>query len=455
MTIAGENTVKIGNILVGEVWIASGQSNMQWSVNQSDNPQQTVKDSANPNIRLITIKRQATPEPQTDIDARWTECGPQTVGDFSAVAYFFGRDLQQKLQVPVGLVSTNYGGTPAEAWTSHGALEAEPALKTIAANPATTSPGSPSGLYNAMIHPLLPFAIRGAIWYQGESNAGKAFEYRTLFPTMIKDWRARWGQGDFPFLLVQLAPYLKIDFQPQESAWAELRDAQLLATQTLPSVGMAVTTDFGDEADIHPKWKAPVGAADAGGPGTGVRGKNRVLRSRVLPAAERRRPHHSQLQAHRRRPRRQGRRSALRVHDRRAGPKVRQRPGRGAGRQSRGEQPGSQDAGRGAPWLVELPACEPVQRRGPAGLAVPHRRFPAVDEAAIAFGCVLTTGLCSARGGDDLRPWRAYLSPHEHWRPPGVDPPGTRMLVGRTRKWRDMRAFGCWSFDSRLGGSRA
>ena len=260
MTISGENSVKLGNILVGEVWIASGQSNMQWSVKQSDNPEQNIKESANPQIRLITIPRRATPEPQADVDAKWQECGPESVPDFSAVAYFFGRDLQKQLKVPVGLISTNYGGTPAEAWTSHGALAAEPSLKSWADMPATDKPNSPAGLYNAMIHPLIPYAMRGAIWYQGESNAGRAYEYRTLFPTMIKDWRAQWGEGDFPFLLVQLAPFMKIDFEPKDCAWAELRDAQLFATQSLPSVGMAVITDVGQDIDIHPKWKAPVGA---------------------------------------------------------------------------------------------------------------------------------------------------------------------------------------------------
>ncbi len=259
MTIAGDNTIKLSDILVGEVWIASGQSNMQWSVKQSDDPQNTVNNSANPQIHLITVPRRATPEPQADIDAKWEKCGPETIGEFSAVAYFFGRDLEKQLKVPVGLISTNYGGTPAEAWTSHAGLEADSSLKTLAASPATTGPNSPGGLYNAMIHPLIPYAIRGAIWYQGESNAGRAYEYRTLFPTMIKDWRAKWGEGDFPFLLVQLAPFLKIDFEPQDSAWAELRDAQLMSTQTLPGVGMAVITDVGDESDIHPRWKAPVG----------------------------------------------------------------------------------------------------------------------------------------------------------------------------------------------------
>lgn len=258
LTISGDNTIKIPGVLVGEVWIASGQSNMQWSVNQSDNPKQTVAESANPKIRLITIPRRATPEPQNDVDAKWVACGPETVGDFSAVAYFFGRDLQKQLNVPVGLISTNYGGTPAEAWTSKESLAAEKSLTRYHGS-ATDKPNSPSGLYNAMIYPLVPYAIRGAIWYQGESNAGQAYEYRTLFPTMIKDWRAQWKQGDFPFLLVQLAPFMKIDYEPKDFAWAELRDAQLYATQSLPSVGMAVITDVGDALDIHPKWKAPVG----------------------------------------------------------------------------------------------------------------------------------------------------------------------------------------------------
>ena len=135
-----------------------------------------------------------------------------------------------------------------------------PRSRSLAEMPATDKPNSPAGLYNAMIHPLVPYAIRGAIWYQGESNAGRAYEYRTLFPTMIKDWRAQWGEGDFPFLLVQLAPFMKIDYEPKDCAWAELRDAQLFATHSLPAVGMAVITDVGQDIDIHPKWKAPVGA---------------------------------------------------------------------------------------------------------------------------------------------------------------------------------------------------
>jgi sialate O-acetylesterase len=252
--------VTVDNVLVGEVWIASGQSNMQWNVLQSSDPEETVSNSYNPQIRLFTVPRRPTVEPQTEVDAAWVECGPKTVGEFSAVAYAFGRDLQEKLKVPVGIISTNYGGTPAEAWTSQGTLKSEPKLAGLLQKPTSDKdPHSPSGLFNAMIHPLLPYAIGGAIWYQGESNAGRAWEYRTLFPAMITDWRKAWGQGDFPFLLVQLAPFQDIVSEPGESNWAELREAQLLSTQVLPKVAMAVITDLGDEKDIHPKQKKPVG----------------------------------------------------------------------------------------------------------------------------------------------------------------------------------------------------
>ena len=284
LTIAGENTITLKNVLVGEVWIASGQSNMVWSVKECGDAERTIAGSANPQIRLFTVPRQGKPQPQSDVTGAWSECGPTTVTGFSAVAYCFGRDLQQQLKVPVGLISTNVSGTPAESWTSRKALEANPALKSLVVDPASNKPKDTSGLYNAMIHPLIPYAIRGAIWYQGESNAGRAYEYRTLFPAMISDWRAAWGQGDFTFLLVQLAPFMPVGreqsgmrvehrdgkiqlvpfkqtvLEPSESDWAELREAQLLATQVLPNVAMAVITDVGDERNIHPPRKAPVGA---------------------------------------------------------------------------------------------------------------------------------------------------------------------------------------------------
>jgi sialate O-acetylesterase len=260
LTIRGKNTITLKDVLVGDVWIASGQSNMQWSVNASENPKEVAAASKNEQLRLFTVPRNAADEPQDHVQGQWAVCGPDTVGNFSAVAYHFGRYLQRKKGVPVGLISSNFGGTPAEAWTSKEALAASETLKHYLGAPRNPNNKSrPYGLYNAMIHPLLPFGIRGAIWYQGESNAGKAFEYRELFPTMIADWRHRFGQGDFPFLFVQLAPFMKIVDQPAESQWAELRDAQLQTALNVKNTAMVVITDLGDEKDIHPKPKGPVG----------------------------------------------------------------------------------------------------------------------------------------------------------------------------------------------------
>ncbi len=303
LTIAGANTITLKDVLVGEVWVCSGQSNMQWNVGSSHDAENAIAQSADAQLRLITIPRRAEIEPQRNVTAAWSECGPTTVKDFSAVGYFFGRKLRRDLNVPIGLISTNYGGTPAEAWTEYGTLFMDPALRPLTANfekalaawpqnwktfnevtipawekqaaeakannqPIPRRPGPPmnprhqsrpAGLYNAMIAPLVPYGIAGAIWYQGESNAGRPKEYQTLFPTMIRNWRKVWGQGDFPFLFVQLAPFMKIKAEPAESGWAELREAQLMTLQTVPNTHMAVITDVGEENDIHPKKKVPVG----------------------------------------------------------------------------------------------------------------------------------------------------------------------------------------------------
>jgi len=270
LTIKGNNTVELKNIAVGEVWICSGQSNMEMAVNSCYDADKARAASANPRVRLFTVIKRTATEPiadQNDLKhfTKWTVAGPDTIGGFSAVAYFFGANLQKNLpgNVPIGLIHTSWGGTPAEAWTSNEALVATPSLSYYAENAKKAAggklpvgPNVPSSLYNAMIHPLLPFAIKGAIWYQGESNAGKAFEYRTLFTTMIEDWRKKWA-SDFPFLLVQLAPWHAGD--ADGVSWAELREAQLLSTTKLKNVGMAVTTDVGDLYDIHPRDKATVG----------------------------------------------------------------------------------------------------------------------------------------------------------------------------------------------------
>ena len=195
MTVEGSsgNKITLKNILVGEVWVCSGQSNMEMGVGGCNNAAKEIAAAKYPQIRLFTVEKAKAAQPAADVKGNWTPCSPQNVGErgFSAAAYFFGRQLHKELKVPIGLIHTSWGGTPAEFWTSRKALEANPALKPLAQ-------GESSCLYNAMIAPLIPYAIRGAIWYQGEANVGAAYRYRTLFPAMIANWRADWGAGRFP-----------------------------------------------------------------------------------------------------------------------------------------------------------------------------------------------------------------------------------------------------------------
>jgi sialate O-acetylesterase len=265
-------TITLKEVYVGEVWIASGQSNMEWPVNAGETHKEIKANSKNPNIRLFTVRKTIADKPQTTIPVgdtygKWLECGPDTVGSFSAVAYHFAKDLQKALNVPIGVIHTSWGGTRAEAWTSRAVLEANQIYKGEYANfdkarekGPSKNANDPSVLYNAMIAPLIPYAIKGAIWYQGESNAGKHKLYRELMTTMIKNWRDDWKCGEFSFLIVQLAPWLKIEAEPKDTDWARLREAQLQTSSTVPKVGLAVITDVGDEKDIHPKPKEPVGA---------------------------------------------------------------------------------------------------------------------------------------------------------------------------------------------------
>ncbi len=439
--VSGADQAVVADLLVGEVWVCSGQSNMEWGVWGALNHEQEIAAGDHPRIRLLTVAKASVGEAASDVAGSWAVCTPQTVGGFSAVGYFFGRELTRVLDVPVGLINTSWGGTPAESWASRDALAADaenahfakriddtmanlPALQakhqadlaewerkqaeatapvsdagweaatldesaweaqdlpghweqsglnidgvvwyrrtvtvpaagagkdlalslgtiddadvtwwdgvkvgetqawnlarayTVPAAQATagdhviairvTDTGGPGGVYgkaetmslsaagspaiplagswkrrvgaatiakpgapdgpgnpwfpsslrNGMITPLVPYAIRGAIWYQGESNAGRAWQYRTLFPTMISDWRAAWGQGDFPFLFVQLANFMQPPAQPGDSAWAELRDAQTHTLTALPETGMAVAIDIGQADDIHPRNKQDVG----------------------------------------------------------------------------------------------------------------------------------------------------------------------------------------------------
>ncbi len=431
LTIKGDNEVKFSDIMFGDVWVASGQSNMEWRLENSNNAEEELKGANLPDIRLFYVPKRVGKTPKDDLEGgQWDKCTPELAKGFSAVAYFFGKELNKDINVPIGLINCNWGGTPAEAWASAEMLKTLPEYKDrvidlengpnweddIAANnersiekneliktslkglelgvhkvnynsndwPAVIAPNwekeldgivwmrkiievpkefkgkelrfdlgridnlatvyfnevelgttsspyftsytvpaklakagknviavrllhrwatpnflgpeermklyAPSGavledlsgpwkyktglepafpeikgyshypasLYNGMLHAIVPFGIKGVIWYQGESNAGRAYEYRSLFQSMIEDWRVRWGMEYFPFLFVQLANFMDIPEQPQEDAWAELREAQFMALR-LPKTGMAVTIDIGEMFDIHPRNKQDVG----------------------------------------------------------------------------------------------------------------------------------------------------------------------------------------------------
>ena len=264
MTISGENTVKVENLLVGEVWVCSGQSNMQFSFGGAASANEERPKAKYPNIRMFTVKQVTSPTPLADVTGSWVECSPETVNGFSAVGYFFAKDLYEKLGVPVGMIHTSWGGTPAQAWTSLEGFGENTELKDYAAQSKGNAerfakappenafgPNVPSSLYNGMLAPVIPYGIKGAIWYQGESNAGNSKQYRTLFPAMIADWRTKWKQGPFPFFFVQIAPF---NGQPPE-----IREAQFLTLSKSENTAMAVTTDVGNAVDIHPKQKQPVG----------------------------------------------------------------------------------------------------------------------------------------------------------------------------------------------------
>jgi sialate O-acetylesterase len=281
MTIVGPDNSEahFRNILIGDVWLCSGQSNMQFGVENLLNPDEVISKANYPNIRLFFVPYHLTLTPSHICGGTWEICTPDNLrkdgnwGGFSAVAYFFGRDLYRNLHVPIGLIHSSVGGTPAESWTSEQQLKTqmtdfdsqlarldvamklhdEPILQSIERNS-----NYPTVLYNGMINPLIPFEIKGVIWYQGENNAGKAYQYRTLLPAMISDWRDRWGY-DFPFLIVQLAGFIGPPKKPGDDAWAELREAQWLTTQDLPDTWIATAFDIGNPTDIHPKDKQDVG----------------------------------------------------------------------------------------------------------------------------------------------------------------------------------------------------
>ena len=324
MTIAGENTITLNNVLVGEVWVCSGQSNMAFQFPIAENAGTEAPTANYPTYRMFIVGHHSTFTPQAQVTGSWIVCSPTTVQQFSAVGYFFGRDILKATNNPVGIIDSAAPGTGAELWTSSSGLQKESSLhgyldqftraqakynpaaeaqypqemadyqaklkawndttlKTYAetmkawntANAQAKASGQPSpprpqpdvpkpkppaepvgkipsGLFNGMIAPLMPYAIKGVAWYQGESNNMKPFEYRTLFPLLIADWREKWGEGDFPFLFVQIAPY--------KDDGPDLREAQFLTWKKTANTAMAVTLDVGDANKIHPRQKEPVGA---------------------------------------------------------------------------------------------------------------------------------------------------------------------------------------------------
>lgn len=295
MVIEADETKTFNDVLVGEVWLCSGQSNMAWPVASANDPDLESLTANYPNLRLISVPQVGSQEPLNDFEGQWEACTPETVKQFSAVGYFFGRQLHQTLDVPVGLIDNAWGGSAAEAWVQRDVLENngnfdelldkwdtlaetydhesqlasyEKRLaewrKTKKGNaprrPRNQLTGNhrPANLYNGVLHPVLGYTIRGAIWYQGESNASRAYQYRELFPLMIQNWRDDWKQGDFSFYWVQLADFKDEVDEPGESDWAELREAQTMTMAKLPNTGEAVITDLGEAADIHPRNKQDV-----------------------------------------------------------------------------------------------------------------------------------------------------------------------------------------------------
>ncbi len=300
LVIQGTSTRKIQDVLIGEVWLCSGQSNMGFKLNQSYDGDLEAAAADLPEIRLLNMPLLGTQEIQDDFKCWWQASTPETARNFSAVGFLFGRRLHEVLHVSVGLINNAWGGSAAEAWVRRSALENDPRFKQLIEDAAkreaellpdqgkaelerllvqwrsdclkagTTNPPwqpqnyltanqRPGNIFAGTLHPIIGFGIKGVIWYQGEANAGRGYEYASLFPFLIDQWRKEWGQGDFPFYWVQLANYGTQSPTPKDSTWAELREAQTKALQ-LTNTGQAVIIDLGEGKDIHPRNKHDVAA---------------------------------------------------------------------------------------------------------------------------------------------------------------------------------------------------
>ncbi len=302
MIVSGKNTIELKNILIGEVWLVSGQSNMQRLLSETANGEAAIAAANHPLIRLFNVSRQVAFKRAPPPLATWQACSPLSVKQFSAAGYYFGVELEKDLHVAIGLINSSYGGSQAEAWTPVEYLlasedlrptvertkiwdeerprvsaEYDEALKKWRAESdkakaagARPQPSPPvpdalreyriaSSIYDGMIAPIIPFFIRGAIWYQGESNEARAQQYGVLLPTMIRSWRERWGEGNFPFGIVQLPNYRDPKPEPADEAWSHLREAQRRTALHTTNTGLIVTIDIGEAHDIHPKNKLDLG----------------------------------------------------------------------------------------------------------------------------------------------------------------------------------------------------
>jgi sialate O-acetylesterase len=302
LVISGKNTITLKNVLVGDVWVCSGQSNMEWNLGSCSAPED-IASADFPMIRRIKFDHRALPQPDTHVTGRWDVCSPKSVAGFTAVGFYFARRIQKEVGVPIGLIDDNWGGTRIEPWIPPAGFEMEPALSktlvdvenqrknyreqisknlgamekwiadtkaALAANAdvpampqlpknALTDAGFPTTLYNGMMHPVIPFGIKGALWYQGESNGGEGEEYYLKKRALIGGWRKLWNQGDFPFYFVQLANFQQPSDNPAGGdGWAKVRMAQTKSL-LIPNTGMAVIIDIGEANDIHPKNKFDVG----------------------------------------------------------------------------------------------------------------------------------------------------------------------------------------------------
>lgn len=253
----GSTTLNLKNVLLGEVWLCSGQSNMEMPLagfvgQPVIGANELILNSENDNLRLFHVKRKASDKPLDTCGGIWKSANPENVARFSAVAYIYGKILQEKLKVPIGIICSEVGGTRVEAWTSKETLAANGF--NFSENPSKISVNSPSALFNAMIYPLIPYGIKGVIWYQGESNRSNASQYKRFFQAMINNWRDEWKQGDFPFYFTQIAPF---EHKSGTNA-AFLREAQLYTFQSTRNTGIAITMDIGEKNSIHPARKQEV-----------------------------------------------------------------------------------------------------------------------------------------------------------------------------------------------------